>query len=109
MYPLTCAAGFPMPLHAGKYEIYGMSATVDTIANDARVRLYDDRGITDTKFGRVLDEDFVGTVELVDVKGIGNGNGNLEKWFSEPIKTRNGISVSISDNIIAGSLSVYVR
>lgn len=109
MYPLTCVAGFPMPLHAGKYEIYGVSATVDSLAENARIRLYDDRGITDSKHGRILEKDFVGTVELVDVKGIGNGNGNLEKWFAEPIKTRNGISASISDNIVAGSLSVYVR
>lgn len=98
-----------MPLHAGKFEIYGVSATVYNLSNNARIRLYDDRGISDTKFGRILADNHIGTVELVDIKGIGNGNGNLEKWFAEPIKTRNGISVSISDNIIAGSLSVYVR
>jgi hypothetical protein len=99
-----------MPVKVGKMEIWGMKATVKNTANDARVRIYDDRAVNPgDNFGRILPDTFDGTTEIFDVKGLGNGNGNLEQSFSEPIKIRNGLSVSISDNIVAGSLAVFVR
>lgn len=109
MYPLTCNAGYPMPVRAGKFEVFAMSATVATLANDSRVKLIDDRGITDVNFGRILPNTFVGPTEIIDVKNIGNGSGTVEASLAEPVKVRNGISVAIADNIVAGSLKLFVR
>jgi hypothetical protein len=110
MYPICCAAGFPMPVKAGKMEVYGVSATVKNTAEDATLRLYDDRTISsDAKFGNILEESFEGPTEISYIKGLGNGSGVIEQWFAEPIKLRNGISVSISENVTPGSISVYIR
>lgn len=111
MYPMQCAAGFPMPLFAGKFEIVGFTATVETPAATARLAIYDDREIKpgDT-FGKLIAEDdrYNKKTLLVEIETIAAYGINIFYDFGEPIKIRNGVSIC-ADNIVGGSLCVYRR
>ena len=112
MYVMQCQGGFNVPIRAGKFEICGIKATVETTSAAARLILADDTGIdTDDKFGRILPQatPYDYKVIFCDVKGLADVDGNLEVLFPEIFKTRNGISAIDTTNIVAGSLMVYVR
>jgi len=114
MYPLTCHAGYPMPVKAGKFEVWGFQATVRETGSDSQVTLVDDKNITvdnnNTKWGNLLTstEAAERPTHILEKKGycIFN-NGTLEYMLSEPIKTRKGISVYLT-NINPGTLKVFV-
>jgi len=115
MYPLTCPGGYSVPLKTGQYEIVGVRATVNDTTALSQIVLYDDGGII-SNTGRILPTSFdpgssgkKKTVLVCNVKGIANLDANLEVLFPEPIKTRYGLSISASTNIVAGSLQVYCR
>jgi hypothetical protein len=109
MYVKTCAGGYPNPIFAGRNEILGFRATVNTLANNSRVSLWDDAGISETdKTGYVRGTDYAGKTKLADVKGDADVDGNLEVIFPESIKTRRGISAAF-ENIVAGTFILYVR
>lgn len=109
MYPLTCHGGYPMPIRAGRFEIVQINATVDDLSVDSRLRLIDDGGITDDKFGRILADGIDQDTGICDLKGIANTVGDLRIQFKEPIKVRDGISISYATNILPGSIFVYTR
>ena len=109
MYPLTCYAGFPMPLKAGKFEIAGYSCAADDTTLAMELAIVDDNTImpSDT-FGKLLDNADDYKFKIVHRKAAITYGNQLKEQFSFPIKTRYGISIS-STNIRGGSLCVYVR
>lgn len=111
MYPLTCRGGFPMPVKAGRFEVVGVRATVNTTTADSRLRLIDDPNIKEGEpFGKILTDSYTGAgTQIADVKGIGGTDANLEVLFPEPMKLRNGVSITHCDNLVTGSIALYVR
>lgn len=110
-YPMQCYAGFPMPLHVGKYEILGLSATAETTSGAAQLTLFDDRTIKpDDPFGKLVAVgDIYNTRDmLVDIKVIAALDDHISYMFDEPIKTRHGLSLA-ANNIKGGSICVYRR
>ncbi len=115
MYPLTCAGGYSVPLRGGLFEIVGVRATVSDPTVASQIVLYDDSGI-DGKNGRILSSSFDPgkaardkNALLCNVKGIADLDANLEVLFPEPLKTRHGVSASISTNLRPGTIQVYCR
>jgi hypothetical protein len=111
MYPMQCLAGFPMPLLAGKYEVYGFSCSVTTSASTSQIAFLDDETIkADDKFGKLipLTDIYNGKVLLIDIKNIASLDKNISYEFAEPIKVRHGLSMA-ADNIVGGSICVYRR
>lgn len=100
-----------MPLKAGRFEILGVRATVNTTTSASRVKLIDDPAIGDNaKFGNIYTSSYAGKgVTICDIKGMADIDANLEVLFPEPIKLRHGISLIQADNIVPGSLVVYAR
>jgi len=111
MYPKTCPGGYLMPLMVGKFsKLLGFRATVKVTSAASRLVLIDDSDLaTSDKFGRVLPPTHAGGTRLCDIKGIGNDDANLELIFPEPVQTRYGISAVDTENLVAGSISVYVQ
>jgi len=120
-YPIQCSGGFPVPIVAGKMEITGLRATIDDVdlaSGTAQIALFDDAAIPPgDKFGRLIAVANIYTTPtlLCDVLVTNVGtpanspvDGNIEVIFSEPIKTRFGLSLAAS-NIKAGSICVYRR
>jgi len=112
-YPIQCNAGFPMPLVAGKYEIVGFTAEVETATLDSQIAFFDDRTIkNEDSFGKLISVADIYTTKtlLIDLKntGVAGGEGNLTYEFSEPIKVRNGISIA-AQNVKGGSICLYRR
>ena len=113
MYPIQCYAGFPVPIcaGAGKFEIAGFSATVETPAESSQIAFFDDSQIKNgDAFGKLVAiADIYNTKTLlIDIKGIAAIDASLTYEFVEPIKTRYGISIA-SDNIKGGSICLYRR
>lgn len=110
MYPLTCHAGFPMPVKAGKFEITGFSLAAEDTSLSIEVLLVDDVNILPTdKFGKLLTSFDENKVVLCHRKGIATYGVQIDTFeFSEPIKTRHGLSIR-AENVLTGSLCVYVR
>lgn len=112
MYVMQCVGGYAVPLKGGRYQVVGMRATVSTTTTASRVVLCDDSGITEgAKWGRFLDgtTPYNYTTNVVDTKGIANVDGYLEVLYPEPLQVRHGLSAVVTDNIIPGSLIVYIR
>lgn len=110
MYPLQCAGGFPLPIKAGKLEIYGVSAVVSDTTAASRLTLIDDRNLPEgAVVGRVLGSDYDDDKGIIDIKGIASADGVLEQIFPEPLKLRHGLSSVNSSNLVAGTIKVYVR
>lgn len=110
MYPITCAGGYPLPMKAGKFEIFGFRASINTAGTAARVTLVDDETIDDyAKVGTVHADSTTLKTTIIDVRDPLGTTGNLEVMFPEPIKTRHGISISGWDNIVVGTGMLYVR
>ena len=110
MYPLQCAGGFFNPIKAGVFHVVGMSAIVDDVSSDSRVTLIDDVNLAkNATFGEIRDSDYDVQKGVIDAQGIGNVHPTLDFWPETPIKIRNGLSSVNTENIIAGTLKVYVR
>jgi hypothetical protein len=111
MYPLQCHAGFSMPVKAGKFEIAGFSVAAQDTAIAIQLVLVDDKNVSPTNdtFGKLLTSADGNKNVLVHRKGIVTYGVQIDSFmFSEPIKTRYGLSVR-AENVKAGSLCVYVR
>lgn len=110
MYPLTCHAGFPMPVKAGKFEICGFSCAAEDTSVAIEVVLVDDVTIQPTdKFGRLLESTDNNKVVLMHRKGIATYGVQIDSFeFSQPMKTRYGLSIR-AENVLSGSLCVYVN
>ncbi|MCP4597054.1 hypothetical protein [Neptuniibacter sp.] len=112
MYPLQCYGNIPNPLRAGKHEIVAVSATVDNDAADSRLTLIDDNTIpTNSKVGKIYDGTYDLQGAVIDINGVGGVDGTLT-WTApggHAIKTRHGLSIMNSTNLVANSIKVYVR
>ena len=109
MYVQQCFGGFPVPLGAGKFEVFGVKATVSDPTAASRLTLIDDMDLpAGNNTGRVLTEDNQ-KVQFVDIKGVANVDATLEVFFSEPIKTRKGVSTINASNLIGGKVMLYIR
>lgn len=111
MYPMTCAGGYPVPIKGGRFEVIGFKATVNTTTSDSRVTLMDDPFINEgDKQGRILTASYAdrGT-KFIDVKGMADIDANLEVLFPEPMKIRNGVSLIRADNVVPGSMILYIK
>jgi hypothetical protein len=99
-----------MPLKAGRFEICGFTCAAETEATAIELTLVDDERIKSTdSFGKLLDSPTGYKVKLIHRKGIATYGVQIDSpVFSEPIKTRHGISV-YAQNVKGGSLCVYVR
>jgi len=110
MYPLTCYAGYALPLKAGKWEICQISAAIEDVDVDAKLTLIDDQDLTDTSiFGRILPDAETYKTPFIELKSNGAGYGELSENFHEPIKLRKGLSIVACDNLKPGKIFVYYR
>jgi hypothetical protein len=109
MYPLTCAGGYAVPIRAGKFEIVQIKATIDDLSVDSRLRIIDDDGITSSRWGRILADGTDQDTGICDLKGIADTVGDLSLDLIEPIKVRDGISISYATNLVPGNIFIYVR
>jgi hypothetical protein len=105
MYINVCPAGYPFPMtRVGvqtKIEILGVRATVLDPTANSRITLIDDTG--------QMKADEVTDITLIDCKGLANADANLEVLFPEPMKTRNGVALTNCNNLVQGSILLYVR
>ena len=109
MYPIQCPGGFSVPTKAGKFEVCGFCVTVETPASASEFAIVDDPGIDQSgSTGRILPNLTDQKNILAHIKGLAAGDAVLSYEFSEPIKTRYGISI-YSTNTLAGSMCVYRR
>jgi len=109
MRPLTCHAGFPLPLYVGKVEVCGVSATVNDPTAVSRLTLIDDMDLPrGTPVGRILTDDGQ-KVPFIDIKGLANADARLTEIFFEPVKMIYGVSVTNAQNLLGGKVMLYVR
>ena len=114
MYPLTCVAGFNVPVRQGKYEIVGFTCAVGTPGAASHIAIVDDPGINpEWTTGRLLGDEIDPPTEIkgILVHKVANltaVEATLEWHPQEPIKTRHGISIH-TENIMQGSFCLYVR
>lgn len=108
MYPITCHAGFSVPIKAGKFRIAGVCATISDPTAEARLVLVDDVDIAANQAaqGYVLDNIDNQTKILVDLKSKADTTGVLEFTPYDCIKTRYGLSAYFT-NLVPGSVCVY--
>ena len=99
-----------MPVRAGKFEIVGFSVAAASSALSIEVQVVDDINIKSSDdFGNLLPTAENNKTVLFHRKGIATYSGQIDAMtFTEPIKTRHGISV-YTDNIVPGSFCLYVR
>lgn len=110
MYPLTCYAGFALPVKAGKFEICQINAALEDVDVDAKLVLIDDQAITESSLhGRILPDSEDYKTPIIELKSNGGVVGELVESFNEPIKVRRGLSISACDNLKPGKIFVYVR
>jgi hypothetical protein len=105
MYTLVCSAGYPNPVKRGKHSVCHVSAVVKDTTASARVTLVDNAE------EQLFANDYIapGDTAVIDVKTVANSFGNIDWKPTEPIKLRNGLSAVNLDNIVSGTLKVFVR
>ena len=107
MQPLTCRAGYPMPIKKGRVEIWGVVATVNDPTAVSRLTLVDCEDF------HILTNEVITPVNnrrhILDLKGLANADGTLSMFFPEPIKTMRGLSVINTTNLEGGKIFVYIR
>lgn len=109
MYPIQCPGGFSVPAKAGKFEVLGFCVTVSDPTADSQFAIVDDSQIKESWVtGRVLTSLDNQNGILSNVKGLANIDTILSYEFSEPVKTRYGISI-YGTNLLPGSVCVYRR
>lgn len=103
MYFIECPGKFFLPIRRGKFEILGMQATVDDVTAVSRVVLIDSDSF-DVK-GSTFDV----RKGIIDVKGLPNQKGVLEQIFPGSLKTIQGLTVVQSNNVVAGTIKVFIK
>jgi len=91
-----------MPVKAGKFEVFGVRATVNKLDAASRLTIYDGAG-------KIVDDDNTVKPIICDIIGVATADAYLVESFSEPIKVRDGISVSNAENLVGGRTIVFVR
>ena len=110
MYPLTCYAGYALPVRVGKFEVCQIIAALEDIDVDAKLTLIDDQALTETSVhGRILPDSEDYKTPIIELKSNASTVGELIESFHEPIKLRKGISIVACDNLKPGKIFVYVR
>lgn len=110
MYVAQCSAGFPMPLKAGKYEIYGVRATLASSAAVARLTLIDDADLPEgSNWGAIYPASLEKKTVIIDERTIANTVGGIDVMFPEAIKCRRGISIAGATNLVGGSITLFIR
>ncbi len=102
MYPLTCRAGFAVPIKDGKFEIVGLSAVANDTDELMRITLVDEGSFT-----VINDTNYIPAEKpyLADMQGT----IMLGTIFEEPIKVRNGANVVNVTNCVPGKTFLYIR
>lgn len=111
MYVAQCFAGFPMPLKAGKYEVFGVRASIKDATAAARLTLVDDQDLEEgAKWGAIYSTAEVADKKcmIIDERTVANTVGNIDVMFPEPIKLRRGISMAGS-NLRGGTVTLLIR
>lgn len=110
MYPIQCYAGYYVPVKAGKFEIVGFEAVVNTLTSAATINFVDDEGIKPwDKFGRLLSSSQTLQPPILTDKTSASGGTLLGRQFAEPVKVRHGLSAMTTDNCIPGQIIVWVK
>ena len=103
MYPITCRAGFAIPIKkAGRCDVLGVSAVAKDTTLAMRLTLVDEDSfatISDTAYAP-LNKPYIADLQGDTMFGV---------FFEEPIKVRNGVNVVNCDNCDPGKIFVYVR
>jgi hypothetical protein len=107
MYPITCKGGYPLPIKAGRFSIWGISITAANTAAASRITLVDCATNREVSDAEILTDKDTRPV-LMDLKGLANGDGNLSFVFPEPIKVRNGVTIANGTNLLPGRNIVYI-
>lgn len=102
MYPITCRAGYALPVKAGRFEITGISAVAKDTTTPIRLTLVDEGS-----YATIDDLNYVATNKpfLADLQG----DTMFRVFFPEPIKVRNGVNLVHADNCVPGKIFVYIR
>ena len=110
-YPLTCRAGYPMPIKPGKNKVLKIIAAVEDRAMNSRLTVIDDHQMNvGDKQGTVRSTKTSNHTQIVDLKGIGGqGPGVLEAELPGGLKLRDGVNVVDTTNLQAGSIAIYVE
>lgn len=103
MQPIRCQGGYAVPIKAGKMEVVAISAPGDELSSISRLR------VVDNSTEKVLAETDWGGRIVAEAKSIANSEGNITFVFPEPVKVMEGVNVTYADNLVPGSICVYVR
>lgn len=110
MYAVQCHAGFFVPVKAGRLEVFGFSGMVKDPTAPSRVTIIDDKTIRpEATLGKIYNSNYTDQFGIIDFKGVASETGMVEQIFPEPLKLRYGASAVASNNMIAGTLKLYVR
>lgn len=110
MYPAICYAGYPVPMPKKGNVIVAVRATIADTTKASRLTLLDDAAINkDSSIGIIRASTWTGNTKIIDLKGVAGVHGELIADLEEPIKVRNAVSIVNADNLVAGSIFVYVR
>ena len=109
-YPLTCKAGYPLPIKPGKFTIKKIIAAVNDRTANSRLILIDDHTVkAPEKQGTVRSTKTSDYTQIIDMKGVGGqGMGYLDSGEIN-LKMRDGLTVVDTTNLQAGGIAVYVE
>jgi hypothetical protein len=103
MQPIRCQGGYAVPIKEGKMEIVAIHAPANDITSISRLK------IVDNASGQVLPETQDTDKIVTEIKRIGNLEGNVSQMLPETIKVVNGVNITYAENMVPGSILVYVR
>jgi hypothetical protein len=103
MQPILCHAGYPLPIKKGTFEIVGVQIAGLSIAADTRITLIDSEDF------KIMPDVPENKFVIFDHKTTGNESGTISIQFKESIKVRRGVTITNSENTIAGKNIVYMR
>ena len=118
MYPILCAGKYGVPLRAGKCVIHHITAACSDVSASSRLTLLDDETIPvmispkganpGDRHGNLPDEKLKEHSMIFDMKRVAACAANIDCQLKEPVTVRRGISILNSDNLVPGSIMVYV-
>jgi hypothetical protein len=108
MRPMTCKAGYPVPVSGGMCQIVGYSAALSDPTAVGRLTLVDRDPYAALGSAVVPDDSSVKEV-IIDKKVVASIDGNVTEMFPEPIKAVNGVVAMHATNLIPGKILIYVK
>lgn len=110
MYPILCTGGYGVPLKAGKCEIIQITAAASDSVAAARLTIVDDRDLTkEDRYGNLLEAKENQHSLVFDKKRVAACDANIDWHPAEPLRVRHGLSVVNAENLVPGSIMVYIR